>query len=93
MKPPYYISPLVCSVDSTPRWETTDLVKYHQIKDKVQHCCGIQTLEYVAATAPTLLDYTAGKATSEFLEVLESPMCGTDCMHSILPHEITTTTM
>jgi len=27
-------------------------------KDRAQHCCGIQTLEYVAATAPTLLDYT-----------------------------------
>ena len=87
-----YFTTCVLSRQHT-RWETTDLVKYHQIKDKVQHCCGIQTLEYVAATAPTLLDYTAGKATSEFLEVLESPMCGTDCMHSILPHEITTTTM
>jgi hypothetical protein len=34
-----------------------------------------------------------GKATSEFLEALKSPTCGTDGVHSILPHELTMTTM
>jgi hypothetical protein len=68
------------------------LGKYHQIKDKAQHCCGIQTLEYVAATSPTHLDYTDWQATSEFHVGTEiSNMC-TDGVHSILPHELTITT-
>jgi hypothetical protein len=82
---------------ATTRWETTDLVKYHQINDRAQPepsiVAAFKHLNMLQQQHQLFFITLTGKATSEFLEVLEYPTCGTDGMHSILPHELTTTTM